>query len=185
MHLRMSMHRHRRSAALACALVLGLQAAPLLAQAPHPLLASPAAQRYPQELAREMQRIAGSTTAQDRARDLAAALQKALAQPREGIRTLVVPERPIAGQLSAVAIVPPSSKPRMPIGVCLQQGVVADDGQMVHTNLGTLQIGPDGAVTPQPWEGERLGGEVDGKLQAACAPYRADYIRTIQGAAPS
>ncbi|HVR49105.1 MAG TPA: hypothetical protein VMS38_05165 [Pseudorhodoferax sp.] len=176
------MRTRPRTAALACAALLGLQALLAQAQAPHPLLSSPAAQRYPQELAKEMQRIAGGAAAQDRAHNLVAALQKTLAQPREGIRTLVVPDRPIAGQLSVVAIVPPSSKPRMPIGVCLQQGVVADDGQMVHTNLGTLQIAPDGAVTPQAWEGEHLGGEVNGKLQAACAPYRADYIQTIQGA---
>ncbi len=178
------MRRALRYAVLACAAACTLPAPQALAQAAHPLLSPPAALRYPQELASEMQRIAGGTAAQDRARALVAALQKTLAQQRDGIRTIVVPERPIAGQLSAVAIVPPSSKPGVPIGVCLQQGVVGADGEMVHTNLGMLQIARDGAVAPQPWSGERAGAEVDGKLQAACAPYRADYIQTIQSASP-
>ncbi|MGC3987023.1 MAG: hypothetical protein QM777_21055 [Pseudorhodoferax sp.] len=175
------MRARLRTAVLAGAAAFALQA---LAQSPHPLLAPPAAQRYPEELAREMQRIAGGTNAQERARQLAAALAKSLAQPREGIRTLVVPERPIAGQLSAVAILPPSSKPHVPVGVCLQQGVVGDDGQMTHTNIGMLQIASDGAVAPHLWTGERVGAEVDGKLQAACAPYRAGYIEYIRSAAP-
>lgn len=171
----------RQLALLACTAAFALQAQ---AQSSHPLLAPPAAQRYPEELARQMQRIAGGTAAQERAKALVAALGRTLAQTREGIRTIVVPERPIAGQLSAVAIVPPSSKNGVPIGVCLQQGVVGEDGQMVHTNLGTLQIDSSGSVAPHAWTGEQIGTEVDGKLQAACAPYRADYIRTIQGAGP-
>jgi len=175
------MRARHRTVLLACAALLGLQAQ---AQSSHPLLSPPAAQRYPGELAKEMQRIAAGSTAQDRARQLVAALAKSLAQQREGIRTLVVPERPIAGQLSAVAIVPPSSKPHVPIGVCLQQGVVADDGQMTHTNIGMLQIASDGSVAPHLWTGERVGAEVDGKLQAACAPYRAGYIEYISSAAP-
>ncbi|WP_326533223.1 hypothetical protein [Pseudorhodoferax sp.] len=170
---------------LASLAALAALAAPLAqADSAHPLLSEPAAQRYPQQLAREMQRIAGGTAAPERARELVAALRKTLAQQREGIRTIVVPERPIAGQLSVVAIVPPSAKPGVPIGVCLQQGVQDADGQLVHTNLGTLQIARDGSVTPQPWDGERLGAEVDGKFQAACAPYRAGYIQTIQDAPP-
>ena len=175
------MRARHRTVLLACAAAFALQAQ---AQSPHPLLTPPAAQRYPEELAKEMQRIAGGTTTQERARQLVAALAKSLAQPREGIRTLVVPERPIAGQLSAVAILPPSSKPGVPIGVCLQQGVVGDDGQMVHTNIGMLQIASDGSVAPHLWTGERVGAEVDGKLQAACAPYRAGYIEYIRSAAP-
>lgn len=175
------MRARHRTVLLACAALLGLQAQ---AQSSHPLLSPPAAQRYPGELAKEMQRIAAGSTAQERARQLVAALAKSLAQQREGIRTLVVPERPIAGQLSAVAIVPPSSKPQVPIGVCLQQGVVADDGQMTHTNIGMLQIASDGSVAPHLWTGERVGAEVDGKLQAACAPYRAGYIEYIRSAAP-
>ncbi|RCW75525.1 hypothetical protein [Pseudorhodoferax soli] len=175
------MRARHRTVLLACAALLGLHAQ---AQSSHPLLSPPAAQRYPGELAKEMQRIAAGSTAQDRARQLVAALAKSLAQQRDGIRTLVVPERPIAGQLSAVAIVPPSSKPQVPIGVCLQQGVVADDGQMTHTNIGMLQIASDGSVAPHLWTGERVGAEVDGKLQAACAPYRAGYIEYISSAAP-
>lgn len=170
-----------RTALLACAAAFALQAQ---AQSPHPLLTPPAAQRYPEELAREMQRIAAGTTTPERAKQLVAALAKNLAQQREGIRTLVVPERPIAGQLSTVAILPPSSKPGVPIGVCLQQGVVGDEGQMTHTNLGMLQIASDGSVAPHLWTGERVGAEVDGKLQAACAPYRAGYIEYIRSAAP-
>jgi hypothetical protein len=177
----MNMRARHRTALLACTAAFALQAQ---AQSPHPLLTPPAAQRYPEELSREMQRIAGGTTAQERARQLVAALAKSLAQPREGIRTLVVPERPIAGQLSAVAIVPPSSKPGVPIGVCLQQGIVGEDGQMTHTNIGMLQIASSGSVAPHLWTGERVGAEVDGKLQAACAPYRAGYITYIQSAAP-
>jgi len=177
----MNMRARHRTALLACTAAFALQAQ---AQSPHPLLTPPAAQRYPEELSREMQRIAGGTTAQERARQLVAALAKSLAQPREGIRTLVIPERPIAGQLSAVAIVPPSSKPGVPIGVCLQQGIVGEDGQMTHTNIGMLQIASSGSVAPHLWTGERVGAEVDGKLQAACAPYRAGYITYIQSAAP-
>ncbi|KQP17559.1 MAG: hypothetical protein DI587_34045 [Variovorax paradoxus] len=175
------MRARHRTALLACTAAFALQAQ---AQSLHPLLTPPAAQRYPEELSREMQRIAGGTTAQERARQLVAALAKSLAQPREGIRTLVVPERPIAGQLSAVAIVPPSSKPGVPIGVCLQQGIVGEDGQMTHTNIGMLQIASSGSVAPHLWTGERVGAEVDGKLQAACAPYRTGYITYIQSAAP-
>jgi hypothetical protein len=177
----MKMRARYRTALLACTAAFALQAQ---AQSLHPLLTPPAAQRYPEELSREMQRIAGGTTAQERARQLVAALAKSLAQPREGIRTLVVPERPIAGQLSAVAIVPPSSKPGVPIGVCLQQGIVGEDGQMTHTNIGMLQIASSGSVAPHLWTGERVGAEVDGKLQAACAPYRTGYITYIQSAAP-
>jgi hypothetical protein len=47
-----------------------------------------------------------------------------------------------------------------------------------------LQIASDGSVAPHLWTGERIGAEVDGKLQAACAPYRAGYIEYIQSAAP-
>lgn len=180
----MNMPAHHRTALLACAAAFVLHVPLAQAQGTHPLLSPPAAQRYPQELAREMQRMAGGAVAQERAKALVAALQKNLSQPREGIRTVVVPERPIAGQLSAVAIVPPSSKPGVPIGICLQQGVLADDGRMVHTNLGSLQIARDGSVAPHLWNGEHVGAEVDGKLQAACAPYRADYIQYIQSAAP-
>lgn len=172
---------------LACAALLGAHLPlPLaLAQAtPHPLLVEPAASTAARALADAVEGIAGGEAARDRARGLIAALHKALAQPATGIRTLVYPPRPIAGQLSVVAIVPPGNKPGVPIGICLQQGVQGEDDELVHTNIGTLQIAPDGSVAPHLWTGNHVGGAVDGKFQAACAPYRADYIEYIQNAAP-
>lgn len=113
-------------------------------------------------------------------------LERVLSENREKPRTVVYPNNPIIGQLSIFAIVPPTGMESMPIGVCLQQGIVPagkNDADMLHTNIGTLQIQPDGKIVPQSWNGVKVGGnDASGKFQAACAPYRSAYIQFINEA---
>jgi hypothetical protein len=132
-----------------------------------------------------MAKASGDESARLTASGFIVELDKVLKETRDKPRTVVYPKDAVVGELSAVAVVPPTGMERVPIGVCLQQGVKEpgkDD--VVHTNIGTFQIQPDGIVASQVWNGVKTGGEVNGKFQAAYAPWRAAYLQFIQDARP-
>lgn len=152
----------------------------------HPLLSGVAFVKHVGGVSEAMAKASGDESARVTARGFVGELHKVLKETREKPRTVVYPKDAVVGQLSVVAVVPPTGMETVPIGVCLQQGVKAvvngkDD--VVHTNIGTLEVLPDGTVVPQVWNGVKTGGEVDGKFQAACAPYRAARIQWINEAA--
>jgi hypothetical protein len=147
----------------------------------HPLLTAPATNAYKFALSDTVAKVTQDDGARLRTRGFIVELENVLKEQRDKPRTVIYPKDAVIGQLSMVAVVPPTGMERTPIGVCLQQGLkVAGKEELVHTNIGTLQIEPTGKVVTQAWAGAKIGTtDPTGKFQAACAPYRTAYIQFI------
>lgn len=143
----------------------------------HPLLAPAAGNIVAPTFAKAVVAATGNELDSAHAGKFLKELFQVISVPASKPRPVITPKDAVVGQLSFVGIVPPN--PNIPIGVCLQQGIKNDKGEMVHTNLGTFQIHPDGRVVSQAWNGVKVGGEVNGKFQAACIPYFRDYVAFI------
>lgn len=183
----MTLTNYLRSGVAALA-VAAVVPAPLSAQTISPSTAHPLLSLSGDDYAvfvgnvgKTMSTLSQNEGASTRAGGFITALQAALKENRDKPRTLVYPNNPILGQLSVVAVLPPTEMKDMPIGVCLQEGIKAPGkDELVHTNVGTFQIKPDGSVVTQAWNGVKVGGnDASGKFQAACAPYRSAYIQYI------